>query len=193
MGSAATQIAKAAGAEIFGTASASKHDAIRAQGVDARDRLPTQDFEEEVMRITGGEGVDVVIDAPGAERASARTTACCAGRAPDHVRARRGLDREGPQHPEAVESLARMPTATMPWWKSLQVMNENKGVFGLNMLGWWDTEGDIDRIIEPLLPAARVGRPGAGRRRGLPVRARRATPTSFIAERTNIGKVVLVP
>ncbi len=34
VGIAATQIAKGIGAEIFGTASPSKHDAIRAQGVD---------------------------------------------------------------------------------------------------------------------------------------------------------------
>jgi len=34
-----------------------------------------------------------------------------------------------------------MPMATMPWWKSLQLMNENKGVFGLNMLAWQDREG----------------------------------------------------
>ncbi len=40
VGIAATQIAKDIGAEIFGTASASKHDAIRAQGVDHPDRLP---------------------------------------------------------------------------------------------------------------------------------------------------------
>ena len=40
-----------------------------------------------------------------------------------------------------LRSLARMPLATMPWWRSLQMMNENKGVFGLNMLKWWDGEG----------------------------------------------------
>ena len=40
VGIAATQIAKDIGAEIFGTASASKHDAIRAQGVRPPDRLP---------------------------------------------------------------------------------------------------------------------------------------------------------
>ena len=34
-----------------------------------------------------------------------------------------------------------MPFATMPWWKSLALLNENKGVFGLNMLSWWDAEG----------------------------------------------------
>ena len=26
------------------------------------------------------------------------------------------------------------------------MMNENKGVFGLNMLHWWDREGSLDRV-----------------------------------------------
>ena len=45
----------------------------------------------------------------------------------------------------------------MPWWKGLGVMNENKGVFGLNMLSWWDAEGSLDRVIEPLMPALQQG------------------------------------
>ena len=65
VGIAATQVARGIGAEIFGTASASKHDAIREQGVDHPIDYRSQDFEEEVMRITGGEGVDVVMDAIG--------------------------------------------------------------------------------------------------------------------------------
>ena len=44
------------GAEIFGTASASKHDAIRAQGVDHAIDYRTVDFEEAVARLTGGDG-----------------------------------------------------------------------------------------------------------------------------------------
>ena len=47
---AATQIAKRIGAEIFGTASAAKHDAIRAQGVDHPIDYRSSDFEAEVMR-----------------------------------------------------------------------------------------------------------------------------------------------
>ena len=65
VGIAATQIARNVGAEIFGTASPSKHDAIRAQGVDHAIDYRTQDFEAETMRITGGEGVDLIIDALG--------------------------------------------------------------------------------------------------------------------------------
>jgi NADPH:quinone reductase-like Zn-dependent oxidoreductase len=79
----------------------------------------------------------------------------------------------------------------MPWWKSLGVMNENKGVFGLNMLNWWDAEG-LDRALEPL---------SAGLENGdyVPVVAeafpfdRAADAHRFIAERRNNGKVVLTP
>src|SRR5205085_2718719 len=60
VGIAATQIAKLRGAEVFGTASSSKHDAIREQGVDHAIDYRSQDFAEEVMRITSGEGVDLI-------------------------------------------------------------------------------------------------------------------------------------
>src|SRR6187549_3789020 len=139
VGIAATQIARGIGAEIFGTASGSKHDAIREQGVEHPIDYRTQDFEEEVRRITNGEGVDVIMDALG----------------PTSFRKDYRLLRPGGRLimyglsevqsgtgkrdiPAALWSLARMPLATMPWWKSLGVMNENKGVFGLNMLHWWD-------------------------------------------------------
>lgn len=47
VGISATQIAKRIGAEVFGTASASKHDAIRAQGVDHAIDYRSQDFVED--------------------------------------------------------------------------------------------------------------------------------------------------
>src|SRR3954452_25053480 len=65
VGISATQIARSRGAEIFGTASASKHDAIREQGVQHAIDYRNQDFEQEIRRITGGEGVDVIMDATG--------------------------------------------------------------------------------------------------------------------------------
>ena len=50
VGTAATQIAKRIGAEVFGTASASKHDAIREQGVDHAIDYRSQDFAEVGLR-----------------------------------------------------------------------------------------------------------------------------------------------
>ena len=65
VGIAATQIARNLGAEIFGTSSPQKHEVIQAQGVAHPIDYRNRDFEVEVMRITGGEGVDVIIDALG--------------------------------------------------------------------------------------------------------------------------------
>jgi NADPH:quinone reductase-like Zn-dependent oxidoreductase len=71
-------------------------------------------------------------------------------------------------------------------------MNENKGVFGLNMLSWWDTEGSLDRVIEPLIPALQEGslRPVVAASFSFD---RAPDAHRFIAERRNVGKVVLVP
>ena len=193
VGISATQIARGIGAEIFGTASASKHDAIRAQGVDHAIDYRSSDFAQEVRRITGGEGVDVIVDALG----------------PASFRKDYRLLREGGRLimfgasevqtgsgkrdlPSALRSLARMPLATMPWWKSLGMMNENKGVFGLNMLSWWDREGDVDRLTDPLLDGLASGELEPVVAEAFPF-DRAPDAHRFIEERRNVGKVVLTP
>ena len=89
-------------------------------------------------------------------------------------------------------SLARMPFATFPWWKSLQMMSENKGVFGLNMLAWWDREGDVTRITGPLLEELESGDLDPVVAEAFPFE-RAGDAHRLIAERRNVGKVVLVP
>jgi NADPH:quinone reductase-like Zn-dependent oxidoreductase len=191
VGIAAIQVARDIGAEIFGTASARKHEAIRAQGCDHPIDYHSVDFAEEVMRITNGEGVDVVMDAigPTSFRRSYRILRqggrlIMFGLAEVQSGERRNL-------PELVKGLARMPLATVPWWKSLAMMNENKSVAGMNMLHWWDREG-LDRLIAPLAQ-------GLGEGRFDPVVAesfpfdRAGDAHRYLAAGRNIGKVVLVP
>jgi NADPH:quinone reductase-like Zn-dependent oxidoreductase len=192
VGISATQIAKRIGAEVFGTASASKHDAIREQGVDHPIDYRTQDFVEEVRRLTHGEGVDVAFDALGPTsfrkdyqllRQGGRLIMY--GASEVQTGERRSL-------PAAVRTLAKSPFSSMPWWKGLGVMNENKGVFGLNMLSWWDAEGSLNRVIEPLLPGVQGGdlKPVVAAAFSFD---RAPDAHRFIAERRNVGKVVLVP
>jgi NADPH:quinone reductase-like Zn-dependent oxidoreductase len=192
VGISATQIAKRIGAEVFGTASASKHDAIRAQGVDHAIDYRSEDFAGAVRRITGGEGIDVALDALG----------------PTSFRKDYRLLRQGGRlimygasevqtgdtrsMATALRTLAKSPFSSMPWWKGLGVMNENKGVFGLNMLSWWDAEGSLDRVIEPLIPALQEGQLRPVVAEAFPF-DRAPDAHRFIAERRNIGKVVLVP
>jgi NADPH:quinone reductase-like Zn-dependent oxidoreductase len=94
--------------------------------------------------------------------------------------------------PSALRAMTRMPLATMPWWKSVGVMNENKGVFGLNMLSWWDREGNLDRVTEPLLAGLEKGDLKPIVAEAFPF-DRAADAHRFIEERRNVGKVVLVP
>jgi NADPH:quinone reductase-like Zn-dependent oxidoreductase len=192
VGIAGTQIAKSLGAEIFGTASPSKHDAIREQGVAHAIDYRNQDFEAEVMRITEGEGVDVIIDAIGPSSFRKDYRILRPGGRLIMFGASEIQTGEKRNVRAALGGLMRMPRATMPWWKSLAVMNENKGVFGLNMLSWWNTEGSLDRLTDPLTDGLADGTLTPVIAESFPF-DRAADAHRFIAERKNIGKVVLVP
>jgi len=192
VGIAATQVAAARGAEIFGTASAAKHEAIRAQGVTHAIDYRTVDFEAAVAGLTAGEGIDIAFDAigPSSFRKDYRLLRpggrlICYGLS--EVQTGEGRNIRG-----LVKSLAAMTTATMPWWKSMAIMNENKGVFGLNMLHWWDREGSLDRVIDPLADDLEAGRiePLVAASFSF---AEAGAAHRFIHERRNVGKVVLVP
>lgn len=191
VGIAATQVARNVGAEIFGTASPAKHEAIRAQGVAHPIDYRGHDFEAEVMRITSGEGVDLVIDAlgPASFRKDYRLLR------PGGRLVMFGLSEASKggarSVPVALRSLAAMPLATMPWWKSLGLMNENKGVFGLNMLSWWEREGNLDRVTAPLLADLEADRVSPVVAEAFPFE-RAGEAHQFIAERRNVGKVVLL-
>jgi NADPH:quinone reductase-like Zn-dependent oxidoreductase len=192
VGVSATQIARNAGAEIFGTASPSKHEAIRAQGVDHAIDYRSQDFEAETMRITNDEGVDLVIDAlgPTSFRKDYRLLRS-GGRMVMYGLSEGTTD--GKRNIAAMlKSLVSMPSATMPWWKSLLIMNENKGVFGLNMLKWWDAEGSLDRVLDPLTEDLEAGKLEPVVAEAFPFE-RAGDAHKFIAERRNVGKVVLFP
>jgi acyl transferase domain-containing protein/NADPH-dependent curcumin reductase CurA/acyl carrier protein len=62
VGQAAVHLAKAAGAEVFATASPRKWPLLRSQGVEHIMNSRTLDFADEIARVTGGEGVDIVLN-----------------------------------------------------------------------------------------------------------------------------------
>ncbi len=192
VGIAATQIARSIGAEIFGTASATKHEAILAQGVNHAIDYRSEDFAAAVLRLTDGEGVDLILDAigPSSFRKGYRILRpggrlICFGLSEVQSGERRNI-------PGLLKGLASMSTATMPWWKSLAIMNENKGVFGLNMLSWWERDGDLSRVITPLVGGLEDGTLD-------PVVAASfsfegaAEAHRYLHDAKNVGKVVLTP
>ncbi len=62
VGQAAVQIAQKVGAEIFATASPGKWDFLSSQGITHIMNSRTLNFADEVMRLTDGQGVDVVLN-----------------------------------------------------------------------------------------------------------------------------------
>jgi NADPH:quinone reductase-like Zn-dependent oxidoreductase len=144
------------------------------------------------MRITGGEGVDLVIDALGPTSFRKDYRLLRPGGRLVMYGLSESTNERGRDLPATLKSLAKMPLATMPWWKSLAMMNENKGVFGLNMLTWWDREGNLDRLTEPLMADLEAGLLEPVIAEAFPF-SRAGDAHRFIAERRNVGKVVLFP
>jgi NADPH:quinone reductase-like Zn-dependent oxidoreductase len=185
VGIAATQLARLRGATILGTASASKHDAIRQQGVDHAIDYRTDDVPREVRRITGGRGVDVVLDpiggrsftdsyhllAPLGRLVMYGVSSMAAGE-------RRSVWR-------ALVTLARMPR-----FKPLSLMNRNRGIFGLNLGHLWDERQKLTEAMTQVLGEVAAGRLRPVVARTFPLE-RAADAHRFIQSRGNIGKVVL--
>jgi NADPH:quinone reductase-like Zn-dependent oxidoreductase len=184
VGIAATQVAKLAGAEVFGTASPAKHDAIRSFGVD---HPLDYDFVPAVRRIAGEQRpLDLAFDAIGGSsfrksfsllRPGGRLV--CFG-----ASAVQGGERRSPLR--AARVLARMPRFNV-----LKLMRESKSVIGLNMLALWDARQTLDEYIAPLAEWVERGdiRPVVAKEFPL---EEGAAAHRYLHERNNVGKVVLI-
>ena len=98
VGIAATQIAKHIGARVIGTASASKHDEMRALGVDHLIDYRTEDFETRTREITNGRGVELILDAVGGEFLEKRIPRARPDRPAGDVRRVIDRERQGTQY-----------------------------------------------------------------------------------------------
>ena len=66
VGLAAVQLAKVAGARVFGTVSSdAKAQLVKDHGADAVINYASEKFADEVLRLTDGRGVDLILDAVG--------------------------------------------------------------------------------------------------------------------------------
>jgi NADPH:quinone reductase-like Zn-dependent oxidoreductase len=128
VGVAAVQLCRIYGAEVIGTASAAKHEALRTAGVAHCIDYRTQDFVAETLRLTGGRGVDVVLDPIGGAnlRKSYRTLAPL-GRLVAY-----GVSSMAPSTSRRVLTAA-WQLLQMPRFGFVRLMNENHGVLGFNL------------------------------------------------------------
>jgi NADPH:quinone reductase-like Zn-dependent oxidoreductase len=180
VGIAATQLAKRTGAEVWGTASAVKHEAIKGFGVDHPIDYRADGWERDLPLF------DRVMDAIGGAsfkrsykllRAGGRlvcfgASALVSGETRNLVAAAR----------TAVQ---------MPWFNVIRQMSSSRSVIGLNVLTLWDEHGS-ERWAGPLTELLHEGTIEPVVAESFPF-DQAAAAHQFIAERRNVGKVLLVP
>jgi len=176
VGIAAIQLARRWGAEVYGTASPAKHDAVRAQGAiaveyDARG-LPKFDL---VMDAIGGRSFRRSYDRlnPGGRLIAFGAAAVMSGEKRNLV--------------SAASAAVRMPRFNL-----IKQMSASKAVIGLNMLRLWDHAGTLRPWIDPLVELMEDGTIQPVVADAVPF-DRAPEAHRIIAERRNVGKVVLVP
>ncbi|MBI3770060.1 MAG: zinc-binding dehydrogenase [Deltaproteobacteria bacterium] len=185
VGLAAVQLCLLHGAEVIGTASASKHAALREAGVAHVIDYRTGDVESEVRRLTGGRGVDVVLDAIGGEhlRQSYRVLA------PLGRLVAFGFSAAAPGTSRRVLT-ALWQLARMPRFSPVTLMNDNRAVMGVNLGHLWEETALLRTQLATLVDYYRAGkiRPTVGRTFPL---VEAAAAHAYIQGRQNVGKVVL--
>lgn len=182
VGTAAIQFAKAAGAEVHGTASPAKHDKLAEFGVDRAIDYRRDGWWRDVGPY------DLILDAlggtslrrsyrllrPGGRLVGYGVSSLQEGE-------KRSLRRAAPQ----VLSMLR-------GFNLMDQLSDSKAVIGLNMLRLWDDRGTLEPWIAPLTQALQDGIVAPIVHAAVPFDDA-ASAHRILAARENIGKVVLVP
>ena len=187
VGLAALDIAKKIGAVTYGTASPGKHKFLTDRGLDNPIDYRKQDWQPQLMQLTNGRGVDLIIDPIGGAHfkksyQSLRHTG------------RLGMFGVSSGSANGISGKLKMLKAAiqMPRFHPLGLFNKNRGVFGLNLGHMWHEPEKVALWMRDIL-------------RGVDedwIRPHVDQAFSFddvgkahrrLEERKNIGKVVLIP
>lgn len=187
VGLAALDIAKKIGAVTYGTASPGKHKFLIDRGLDHAIDYRTHDWQPQLMQLTNGRGVDLIIDPIGGAHwkksyASLRHTG------------RLGMFGVSAGSANGLAGKLKMLKAAiqMPRFHPIGLFNKNRGVFGLNLGHMWHEQEKVALWMRDIL-------------RGVDeewIRPHVDQAFSFadvgkahrrLEERKNTGKVVLVP
>jgi len=187
VGLAALDIAKKIGAVTYGTASAGKHKFLTDRGLDHPIDYRNQDWQPQLMQLTNGHGVDLIVDPIGGAHWKKSYNAL-------RSTGRLGMFGVSTASANGISGKLKMLKAVvqMPRFHPLGLLNKNRGVFGLNLGHMWHEpekvalwmrdilRGVDEEWINPHVDQAfSFDDVGKAHRR--------------LEERKNIGKVVLIP
>jgi NADPH:quinone reductase-like Zn-dependent oxidoreductase len=182
VGIAATQIARRHGAEVWGTASPSKHERIRELGVEHPLDYTRRGWDKGLPEF------DLVLDAIGGDsfRRSYRLL-----RTGGRLVAFGAASVTGAEKRNLVRA-ARQAAPMFRGFNLIEQMSASKAVIGLNLLRLWDDRGTLEPWIEPLGDLLADGTIAPVVAEEVPF-DRAGDAHRILAERRNVGKVVLVP
>lgn len=189
VGMAALDLCRVHEATAYGTASPWKHDALRERGAAACIDYRSLDFEEEIDRITDGEGVHVVLDPLGGESWKKSYRCLCAtGRLVVF-----GMSEGAPGERRSWWAALRT-MASVPWLalNPVRLLSDSRAVVGVNLQRIRGRPEDARRWASELFGRYESGgiRPTVDRT--FPFEEA-AEAHRWLQDRKNLGKVLLVP
>jgi NADPH:quinone reductase-like Zn-dependent oxidoreductase len=172
---------------VFGTASASKHEAIRREGCTHAIDYRSRDYAREVRALTRGEGVDVVLDPLGG---------------PDWRKGYLLLREGGRLVAYGFANVARgerrdwlrlvTQGVQIPLFTPMGLMSQNRAVAGFNLGHLWKRPELVREAMGALVALWREGKIKPHVDSTFPLE-RAADAHRRIQDRQNVGKVLLVP
>jgi NADPH:quinone reductase-like Zn-dependent oxidoreductase len=185
VGLAAIDVGRHIGATLIGTASAGKHAFLKERGLHHAIDYRSGDWSAELGRITGGKGVELILDPIGG------------GHWKKSYKALRHTGRLG-MFGASTLSASRLPrplaylklALNLPLFNPVGLMNDNRAVFGVNLGHMWHENAKVRAWMEILLRGVGEGwlRPHVDK--AFPL-AQVGEAHAYIEQRLNIGKVVL--
>jgi len=188
VGTAVCQLCRSVGGVItYGTASQTKHEYVRSNGCTHPIDYHSVDYVEEINELTGGRGVHVVLDALGGK---------------DWKKGYSILRPGGMLVAFGWANMAKLGKRRMthvvgqffemPLWTPVRLMQDNKGISGVNMGHLWDERETAREAFDTLLKLYERGaiEPHVDRSFRFEEAAK---AHAYIEAGQNFGKVLLTP
>lgn len=147
VGLAAVQLARTVpGVEIFGTASAEKHALLREAGVHHPIDYRNSSYEDEVRRLTGGRGVQLILNPLGGRDWSRSYGVLRPGGRMVIYGWSNLVSGTGRNYLHVVKELVGLKR-----FSALELMNDNRGVLGVHLGHLWEEQELLREVATALL------------------------------------------
>jgi NADPH:quinone reductase-like Zn-dependent oxidoreductase len=187
VGLAALDICKIVGAETFGTASPQKHDFLKGRGLDHTIDYRNRQYEGVIRELTGGKGLQLILDPLGGAHWARNYRLL----APTGRLICSGVSSAVAGQRRSWLGIARL-IAQVPFYTPTKLMNDNRGVAGINLSHMWEQTDLLRRWLQQIMHwyDEALFRPHIDK--SFPL-AQAAEAHQTMHNRENIGKLLLIP